>query len=290
MFPPPSPMNTRTRPGRREREEATVNTSNPAKKRKGNPKLAEQARERAAYARAMKAKMEEYGASTPEELFAKMAVAPPSDGAADRLVERIETAQPSKDCLHYITPDVPYVGIVSTYSTITLRPGRERMNPPMHRVVMNATGREAWGFCPFHIGDNTSEENDQRMKLMKARWHVHTLSREMAEMVWDDPRFPKPVRTVIDPKTFKGYDTNARAARGDLVEITDFDALREVTRICLMRLSETFLDYGRRPAGFDFDPRIVNPYKNKIPGLRMKTQAPKATEADYTYQDPRGDD
>ena len=273
----------RNRPGKRERKEATVaDTQKPGSKK---PHWIKEAR---AKSEALDALMKEAGVdsvdalrehiaskSTPEQWAAPATGSTYSGGASIEVREWQQTevpepeTGPAEDCLGFITADTPYVGIVSSTSTFVLRPQNDKMQPPMTRVSISSQGSRVWAANPFIIRDE-NRVYEQNIRVMKAKWHHYRVTRELAESIWSDERHRRPTTAVMDPTTFVSWDQRAKQAIGKHEPITEFVPLRELVRYLLTKGRETYLDYTVRPEGLTFDPRVPNPYRNKIVGVAVE--------------------
>jgi hypothetical protein len=179
----------------------------------------------------------------------------------------------SRDCLGHITKDVQSVVLVSTMARIVLRKGDKNFDPAIRRIFSSTDTREPWGSCPWVIGDPTNPERDVRLKAQYAQWWVHRITRTKAESIWADDRVKTPTHTVIDPKKWKGFDSEVWEAVGETEPIEEFDPLRECVRIALMRIGNTFMDWGRRDRRHKFDLRVPNPYRNKLAEIDPRQMA-----------------
>lgn len=280
--PAPSPLHMaskRKRPGKRERK-ATVTTANPAEKKKHHFTIA---REKAD---ALDALLKEHGVSSVDELNTKLAALTLDAAVETYGPDPAPTSpdQPVVDPLVGITRETPYVELVSSTSMFVLRQLNKHYNPHITRIAVHRYRVGPWDACPFRIGcwdERLPPEvrfvRDRNIKIFKAQWHHFRVTRQLAENVYADPRWPRPETHVVDPKTFRGWDRRSNQAVGEHVPIEDFVALREVVRYMLQKARETFLDYATRPKGFEFDPRFPNPYRNKITDVARETTIPRST-------------
>jgi hypothetical protein len=75
---------------------------------------------------------------------------------------------------------------------------------------------------------------------------------------------------VIGADQYQGWDRPGHQARGDRTPLAEFVPLRELVRYLLQKSGDTFMDHGLLPAGFEFDPRYPNPYRNRISSVKVE--------------------
>lgn len=193
----------------------------------------------------------------------------------------------SRDCLAHITKDVQYVSFASTFTNICIRRGVKDAQPPLIKQFLRASEVDVWFSNPFPVGreivgpdpDGDQRAYDTMLKAQKSKYWMHRLTRSRARQIWTHPLVEKPTHTVLLPEKFEGYDKDSWEPVGELDPIEEFDPLRELTRMILMRVSETFMDWGRKHHNHHFDPRFPNPYRNRIPGLPATPVLPPNAQA-----------
>lgn len=224
---------------------------------------------------ALEALLEEYGMESVDQLKGALANVRMADVGEPAPIVTKGTNAERHDPLAFITVETPYVAFVSSTTVFTLRPGNPNLTPPMEKIKLIATGTGPWHSCPWYIGDRGNFVHDQNLKVFKANWWLHRLDKRLAESVWSDERFPMPKKAVLDPRDFRRWDRQARVPDGEMTELTEFVALREMTRLILQKGHDTFLDYGRRWHGSDWDPRYPNPYRNRITDVVREFKVPE---------------
>jgi hypothetical protein len=132
---------------------------------------------------------------------------------------------------------------------------------------MNRYGEGAWDLMPFVV-QNRDREKEQLDRVKTAHWGYFRLTRDLADTVFGDPRYPCPKKAVVDPREFRGWDRVSMRARGTYRDVEP-DNLRELTRQVLQRLRGKCFINNRYHAGRP-DPHIVNPYGNELYGLKLR--------------------
>ena len=166
----------------------------------------------------------------------------------------------------WITKDVPYVAIVSGTAVFTLFPGRDKKGDGIIQLVNSGQG--PWAGNPFDMS-NKDRQAEQNEAVMKARWWQHKFTRSLAEKVYAQNVRPVPESAVIAPKDYEGWDRIGRQANGTHTPLAEFVPLREEVRLLLQRHSNTFIDWQHHKG--QLDPRIPNPYRNRVAGGKGKT-------------------
>ena len=180
------------------------------------------------------------------------------------------------DPLAWVTDDLAGVYLVSRFSTISMRPKKSNLNPPLEGMELYAYARGRWRTNPFNL-EHRDPEIAQNQRVMKANWHFHVLTMEFARDLWSDPRYPMPSTAVIDPEGFKGVSRQTKTAIGPRSPITD-SVLRETLRVVLQRgAGSTYINTMHHGLQIE-DPRIVNPYGNKLSGLGAYATLPAHIE------------
>ena len=183
------------------------------------------------------------------------------------------------DCLASINADVHSVVLVSTMSSIVLRPGNKQSTPTIKRIKSSTDRCQPWPACPWFIGHRMDANEDARLKAQYSHWWHHRITRGLAEAVFDDPRFKRPTETKLGPDEFEGFDSHVWRPIGDLEPIVDFDVLREVVRVALMRVNNTFMEWSARDRFHKFDLRTPNPYRNRLAGVELVSMAALPADA-----------
>lgn len=169
----------------------------------------------------------------------------------------------ARDPLRAITADTRFVDFIGNSSTYYLRPSMGAYNPPIAEISVTAHKAGRWAACPFEIGSR-DRITDENMKVMLDKWWHIRISREQANAVYGDDRWPCPMEAVVAVNSFSGVDF-AKNPTGEYVRLPDRVPLREVTRILLQRNPGTlFLSYSSTQPWVDA--RYPNPYGNFIDG------------------------
>jgi len=125
---------------------------------------------------------------------------------------------------------------------------------------------------------------DRNLKLRYSRWNHYRISQDFAHDVYSDERHPIPEKTVVSVANFKGWDRYGNRPAG-AAEPTGGVALREVVRRLLQRKANAcFLNTMHHGAG-EFDPRIVNPYGNKLEGFQVRVERKRSDDPVPTFID-----
>lgn len=224
---------------------------------------------------AAKALMERHGIETVEELAALLAKLgePKADVAEASEPPPPEPVVAGKvaDDLAWITADTGAVHVVARFTNLVLRPQKPGFNPPIDSISVFENHRGPWEACPFDLSSKNREQEILNW-VHYGRWSHIAIPRDVAEVCYSDARWPLPTKAVISGKEFTGWDQFAQSARGTYRDLTDRVPLRESVRRCLQRFpGQVFIDarYHRELK----DPRIVNPYGNRLVGLALKLPA-----------------
>jgi len=166
---------------------------------------------------------------------------------------------PPPDPLAWITAGTQFVEIVSSCCVFGLVAAKDARGKGA--IDLPNYGSGPWGACPFSFRseDRQFEENQ---RVMKDEWWNHRFRRELAEMVYEQKGRLVPTDAVIGVEDYKGWDRMTRAARGTRTPLTEFVPLREEVRRLLQRHTDTFINWNYHRN--DIDPRIPNPYKNRV--------------------------
>lgn len=216
-------------------------------------------------AHALRRELAKYGVTTVEELQAKMAGLV-AEVPVDPTPAPIEIAAPppddNYDDLWWITPDTYEVHLVCRKRGITLRPAREKLQPPLEGIMLKSYGEGAWETMPFSLRDE-NHEKQRFLRIKYSRWLYYCVTRELAEDMFSDPRWPVPNKAVLSHEEFKGWSRASKRATGKHREIENPDVLREAVRRILQRgAGAVFVNarYHQEMSGGDY--RIANPYGN----------------------------
>lgn len=197
----------------------------------------------------------------PEAAVAPETVTTPGD--------RLKALVAPADDLAWITEDIGAVHVVARYQNLVLRPPRDNMNPPMAGVQVHEYTRGPWHAMPFDLRSRNREQ-EVLNNVHYGKWAHLAISRDVAESVYADERYPLPTKAVISAKEFGGWDRHANQARGTLRPLGKPVALREVTRRVLQRfVGEVFINATHHWRDMP-DARVANPYGNRLAGLALK--------------------
>jgi hypothetical protein len=176
----------------------------------------------------------------------------------------------AKDDLDWIDDDVHAVHLVSKNMSITLRPADMNQVPIVSTVMIHSHGSGPWLANPFDLRSNHPDVNvrattEKLNEIRNANWGYFVISRQLAEGVFSDPRFPVPSKAVVSAAEFRGYDREVHRAVGKYRDLGPSpDKLREAVRMVLQRMRGTcFIDasrHGPEIASRRFDARRPNPY------------------------------
>ena len=191
------------------------------------------------------------------------------------------------DDLAWITKDMRAVYVVAKNMTLTLRPTNTNYNPIMSGILIHSDGDGSWSAMPFDIRSNhpdpdTRASEDKYNAACYGNWGHFCVSRQLAQSVFGDSRYPIPTEAVVSAKDFRGFDYQVQSAIGKHVPITDPDPLREVVRR-LLQSSEVFVDVSRHldrlpvgpPKPGDLNVTFPNPYRRRLGSLAPKLPAVK---------------
>jgi hypothetical protein len=258
----------RKRPGKRERKEATVTQpANPASKKK--PHHLTVMKEKA---RAMDALLEQYGSiealqgamQEKHTMIASELVVETAAASPPETVVPLDIAKKT-DPLAWITLDTPYVALVSGIAVFGLWTGDDPKGRDSIDLVN--TGIGPWLAMPFEI-THANRAQEQNERVMKATWWQHRLQRSLVERIYKPGKKSVPTKAVLTPEDYEGWDKVGMQARGTYSPLTEFVPLREEVRRLLQRHADTFLDWTSHKQ--DFDPRLPNPYNNRLAALSAK--------------------
>lgn len=220
--------------------------------------------------------MESLGCKTIEEFHAKVAALHQPDLAAleaeapmEPIEEPVTMDATVEDCLGWIDKGIDVVWLVIKSMTLSLRPSRPFMDPPMEQIMISSAKRDGWPNMPFDVrGRNDRETLFNRVNY--AEWGHFAISRDLAEQVYGHRAFPIPTEAIIVPQEARGWSTYSHAAMGKKRSLGENpDPLRECVRRALQRFpGRLFINSRHHPEMPQ--PWIVNPYGNSLGTLRPR--------------------
>ena len=239
-----------------------MKTAKPGRKG-GNPKLGEMAKQRAEYARTLKAKMEEFGCETPEELFAKMAVAAPpvSVSAAEQTVSATLEA-PGYDsrndpCGWAAALDEVYLVGEFTHLAGNIVPTPKGAKPEDIVETLRFYKQADWNHNPNKPVFFDDEER-RNYEVQHAKYSCHRLTRHYAERFFESRWSPMPKTVCLRGEDIKSWDKVRRIPIGTKSPSSG-DPLVELLRFYLQRYKgQIFVDYAYHRDDIDFS--APNPY------------------------------
>jgi hypothetical protein len=173
------------------------------------------------------------------------------------------------DCMAWINENVDQVWLVAQSMTLSLRPSKPFMTPPLEQIMISKAHEAEWPNMPFDIRGKTDAET-QWNRMRYAHWGHFVVSRDLAEQVYGHQHFPLPDKAVIVPEEFTGWGTYSHAAGGKKRLLVNPDPLRETVRRVLQRFpGRCFINSMRHPLNQWPTPGIANPYGNRLGNLKI---------------------
>ena len=191
------------------------------------------------------------------------------------------------DPLAWITDDTPYIALVMKPRSITVRPAKPKWSPPLEAIRLSADKCEPWPEMPFPL-KHEDRDMERNLRMRYARWEHYRITQDMAYDVYKgDPRYTMPDKVVVDPASFKGWDSRSWRATGTLAPNSGV-RLRELVRHILQRKANqcfirTVIHGHEMP-----DMRAVNPYGSRLEGIQVRLD-PRAQSKVYEKVTQGGD-
>ena len=189
-------------------------------------------------------------------------------GEVTQTVQKVETQLTTPpDDLWWIDEDLFEVHFVARKRGLSLRPRRPRLNPPIDGIRLKPYGEGEWPAMPFSL-KSEDHERQKRLRMKYNKWSYFCISRDIAEDMWSDDRWPIPRKAIISHEEFRGWSTASKRAVGTHRPLDNPDVLREAVRRFLQRgAGQVFINWSRHEEILRQHPQlfnIVNPYGNAL--------------------------
>lgn len=213
--------------------------------------------------------MERLGFESVEEMEAAMAKIREIPTSPDAVIPvdvpigaEAPTGDPVADDLYWITADHYEIHFVLRKRTMSLRPARMKLSPPIEGISINPYGGGEWNNMPFSLRHD-DHEKQRFLRIKYSNWNYFCLTRELAEDMYSDARWPVPSKAVISHEEFRGWSRASNRATGVHRDLSNPDVLREAARRLLQRFAGQLFVNSRHHRDLP-DVRVVNPYGNHL--------------------------
>ncbi len=214
--------------------------------------------------------LKEHGVTTLEELQAKLVneTTPPAQPDPMAGWKPADIEIPADD-LAWITPDHFEIHFVLRKHNVTYRPAKPHLQPQLIALMLRPTHTAEWPACPFNLRDPENHERDLFLQIKYKKWNHFMFTRDNAEDMYRDDRFPLPKKAVISHTEFRGWSNQAGRALGVHRDLVNPDPLREAMRRCLQRFpGQLFINFQHHPE-MPGNAQVANPYGNSLENHRL---------------------